>query len=82
MDGTKSKLERYIGSIISAVLAVLLICVFGLLYFFIFKEIPGVGYIGYIFIGIAVAAVGVTAAVLIQRIREIKRGEEDDLGKY
>jgi len=82
MDGTKSKLERYSGSIISAVLAVLLICVFGLFYFFIFKEIPGVGYIGYIFIGIALVAVGVTAAVLIQRIREIKRGEEDDLGKY
>jgi len=57
MDGTKNKLERYIGSIISAVLAVLLICVFGLFYFFIFKEIPGVGYIGYIFIGIALVAV-------------------------
>ena len=82
MDDANKKLDKYTGSIISAVLAVLLICVFGLLYFFIFKEIPGVGYIGYIFIGIALVAVGVTAAVLIQRIREIKRGEEDDLGKY
>jgi len=82
MDDAKKKLESYMGPVISAVLAGLLICVFGLLYFFIFKEIPGVGYIGYIFIGIALIAVGVTAAVLVQRIREIKKGEEDDLGKY
>ena len=75
-------MRKYLGSFISALLAAFVILVFGFFYFIIFKEIPGAGFIGYIFITIAVISVGVTAAVLIQRIKEIKKGEEDDLGKY
>ena len=82
MGDLKRKLERYLAPLFSAIIAALLILIFGIFYFKIFSEIPGVGYVGYIFIGIALVAVGVTAAVLVQRIREIKRGEEDDLGKY
>ena len=47
-------MKRYFAPFFSAVIAALLIVVFGLFYFFIFKEIPGVGYIGYIFIAIAI----------------------------
>ena len=75
-------MKRYFAPFFSAVIAALLIVVFGLFYFFIFKEIPGAGYIGYIFIAIAIIFVGVMVAVLVQRIKEIKEGDEDDLGKY
>ncbi len=75
-------MKRYIAPFISAIAVALIIVAFGLFYFLIFKEIPGTGYIRFIFIAVTVVAVGVMAAVLIQRIREIKEGEEDDLGKY
>jgi len=75
-------MKRYFAPFLSAVIAALAILVFGFFYFIIFKEVPGAGFIGYIFITTAVIAAGVTIVVLIQRIKEIKEGEEDDLGKY
>jgi hypothetical protein len=75
-------IKKYIAPLVSALIAGLVIIAFGLFYFFIFREIPGVGYVGYIFMGIALIAVTITAVVLIQRFMEIQRGEDDDLGKY
>ena len=75
-------MKRYIAPFISAIAVALIIVAFGLFYFLIFKEMPGTGYIRFIFIAITIVAVGVMVAVLIQRIREIKEGDEDDLGKY
>ena len=75
-------MKRYIAPFISAIAVALIIVAFGLFYFLIFREIPGTGYIGFIFIAVTVVAVGVMAAVLVQRIKEIKEGDEDDLGKY
>ena len=75
-------MKRYIAPFISAIVVALIIVAFGLFYFLIFKEIPGTGYIRFIFTSITVVAVGVMAAVLIQRMKEIKEGDEDDLGKY
>ena len=37
---------------------------------------------GFICIAAALIGVGALTAVLIQRIKEIKGGEEDDLGQY
>jgi len=75
-------MKRYIAPFISAIAVALVIVAFGLFYFLIFREIPGTGYIRFIFIALTLIAVGVLVAVLIQRIGEIKEGEEDDLGKY
>lgn len=70
-------MKRYVAPMVSAIAAAILIVVFGFFYYFIFKEIPGTGLIQFVFI-----AVGILIAVLLQRIKEIKEGEEDDLGKY
>jgi len=75
-------MKRYVAPMVSAIAAAILIVVFGFFYYFIFKEIPGTGIIQFIFIAVTFIAVGVLIAVLLQRIREIKEGEEDDLGKY
>ena len=75
-------MKRYIAPFISAIAVALVIVAFGLFYFLIFREIPGTGYIRFIFVALTLIAVGVLVAVLIQRIGEIKEGEEDDLGKY
>lgn len=75
-------MKRYIAPMVSAIVVALIIVAFGLFYFLIFREIPGTGYIRFIFIAVTIVAVGVMAAVLIQRIKEIKEGEDDDLGKY
>ncbi len=75
-------MKRYVAPFISAIAVALVIVAFGFFYFLIFKEIPGTGLIQFIFIAVTFIAVGVLVTVLIQRIKEIKEGEEDDLGKY
>jgi multisubunit Na+/H+ antiporter MnhB subunit len=75
-------MKRYFAPLLSAIITAIIILLFGLFYFLIFRKIPGIGFLGYIFIAIAVISVGIMTAVLIQRIKEIKEGEEDDLGKY
>ena len=68
--------------ILSALAVGIIIAAFGIFYFVVFKKIPGASIIGFIFAGGALAGLAALAAVLYQRIKEIKRGEEDDLGKY
>ncbi len=75
-------MKRYVGPFVSALTVSLVITAFGLFYFIILKQIPGLGYIRFIFIAVAIVSVCVLVIVLIQRIRELKEGEEDDLGKY
>ena len=75
-------MKRYIAPLISAIAVAIIIVAFGFFYFLIFKEIPGTGFIRFIFAAVTLIAVGVMIAVLVQRIREIKEGEEDDLGEY
>lgn len=75
-------MKRYIAPIISAIAAGLVIAGFGIFYFLGFGQIPGASLIRYVFAAGAFAGLVVLVVVLIQRIKEIKRGEEDDLGKY
>lgn len=75
-------MKRYVAPILSALAVGIIIAAFGIFYFVIFKKIPGASIIGLLFAALALIGLGVLAAVLIQRIREIKRGEDDDLGKY
>jgi len=75
-------MKRYTAPIVAAIGAGVIIAVFGGFYFMIFKAIPGASCMRLLIAGIVLAALGVLVAVLIQRIKEIKEGEEDDLGKY
>lgn len=51
-------MKRYIAPFISAIAVALIIVAFGLFYFLIFREIPGTGYIRFIFLAITIVAVG------------------------
>ena len=75
-------MKRYVAPVLSALAAGIIIAAFGVFYFVLFRKIPGASIIGLLFAALALIGLGVLAAVLIQRIREIKRGEDDDLGKY
>lgn len=75
-------MKRYTAPILSAIGVAVIIAVFGGFYFIIFEAIPGASCMRFLILGLVLVALGVLLAVLIQRIKEIKRGEEDDLGKY
>ena len=75
-------MKRYVAPVLSAIGAGIVIIAIGVFYFRIFKEIPGGSVIGFIAVTGVLAGLGVLIAVLIQRIKELKGGEEDDLGKY
>ncbi len=75
-------MKRYVAPILSALAVGIIIAAFGIFYFVVFKEIPGASLVGFIFAAGALIGLGALVAVLIQRIKEIKGGEEDDLGKY
>ncbi len=75
-------MKRYVAPVVSALAVGIVIAAFGVFYFVIFKKIPGASLLGFIFAAGALAGLGALVVVLVQRIKEIKRGEEDDLGKY
>ena len=75
-------MKRYIAPVLSALAVAVIIAAFGIFYFILFKEIPGASVIRFVFAAGALIGLVVLAAVLVQRIKEIKRGEDDDLGKY
>ncbi|HDQ14978.1 MAG TPA: hypothetical protein ENN41_09230 [Sediminispirochaeta sp.] len=75
-------MNKYIGPVLSAVVFIIAIAVFGFFYFFVISELAGARIIGLLFVGAALVGMGIMVAVLIQRIKEIKKGEEDDLGEY
>ncbi len=75
-------MKRYIAPVLSALAVGIVIAAFGIFYFVIFKKIPGASIIGFIFAAGALVGLAALAAVLVQRIKEIRQGEEDDLGKY
>jgi hypothetical protein len=78
LSGEELKMKKYIAPILVSVLMIIyLIVYFGILIMLIentvFKVLLGI--IPAIFSGIMIY-------VLIERIKEIRSGEEDDLGKY
>lgn len=82
-DNTEhNKTGKYIPVVVVGVVSVFGIALAGFFYYFIFRTIGPTRIIG---IAILVVTAGLVAAmmyVVYTRITEIKRGEEDDLGKY
>jgi len=75
-------MKKYIAPIISALAVALLVAAYAVFWFFVIDEAEISGIIK---IGITVAAVlviGGIAAALFSRIKELKEGQEDDIGKY
>ena len=77
-----SNMKKYINKIISPIIISLLMIVYVVFYFtFLIYTIQFL-YLKILFGIIPIALIGAMVYTLIQRIKEIKGGEEDDLSKY
>ena len=76
----KKATEKLIGAVTCALILILMWVAYGAIFVFI---IPDVAVIFRIVIGVIFALPSaVLVGVLIERIKEIRSGEEDDLSKY
>lgn len=75
-------MKRFIGPLVSAIVAGAVIAAFGIFYFLICIHLPVGRWIAILFAAVAAGAIGILAAALLQRYHELKGGEEDDLGQY
>ena len=73
----KGKTKGYIAPIIVTVLLILYFVVY---FGFLISLIPG--WFKWLFVVFPIAFAGVIIYVCIERIKEIRSGEEDDLSKY
>lgn len=77
-----SDMKKYINKIIAPIIISLLMIVYVVFYFtFLIYTIQFL-YLKILFGIIPIALIGAMVYTLIQRIKEIKGGEEDDLSKY
>jgi len=73
---------KFLGPVLSAAAFIVFVVLYGCLYLFIFT---GAGFSIWINTAIFLIMAGFTAAMVwtvYTRINELKKGEEDDLGKY
>lgn len=75
-------MKKFIAPLISAVFAAVVMIAFGCLYVAVFLKIPDLKWLAVLFAAGALAGIAVLIAVLVQRYKELKRGEEDDLSEY
>lgn len=75
-------MKKYINKIIAPIIISLLMIVYVAFYFTILINTIPFLFLKILFGIIPIALIGAMVYVLIQRIKEIKGGEEDDLSKY
>jgi len=78
--GVCTKYKKLIAPIIITIIFIVYLCSW--FYFFIFLNGFKPGIFEVIGCIVPIALIGVSVGNLIQRIKEIRSGEEDDLGKY
>lgn len=75
-------MKKYFGPVLACAVVVALAVVTLVFFLWANKTEPAPGYIvAYFIIAIALVAIGTVTALLV-RIKEIRKGEEDDLGNY
>lgn len=77
-----SDMKKHINKIIAPIIISLLMIVYVAFYFTILIYTIQFLYLKILFGIIPIALIGAMVYTLIQRIKEIKGGEEDDLSKY
>ncbi len=75
-------MEKYLPKIIAPIIIVVLVGVYYIVMGLFIGSLPLPLWGRFIAIAVPLAIVGVCIYVLIQRINEIRSGEEDDLSKY
>ena len=75
-------MNRYIAPVISALVVMALAAGYAVFFFLVLNEI-NVGHLVKIIVSLVALFVIIgVAAALISRIKELRRGQEDDIGKY
>ena len=75
-------MKKIVAPVIVTFVILAFIALYASLYFFVIDTLAIKTIAKIIILAIAVGLSAVMIAVLVQRIKEIKGGEEDDLGKY
>jgi Na+/melibiose symporter-like transporter len=75
-------MKRYLPAILSALVVALLAVGYALFWFLVLDEAEILNVVKWIIAGGTALVVGGLAWAAIARIRELKGGQEDDLGKY
>lgn len=74
------KKEKHKGYIAPIVITVILLLYFIIYFGFLIAILPGVW--KYAFLIFPIAFIGILIYVCVERIKEVRSGEEDDLSKY
>jgi len=75
-------MNKYLGAILSALTVALLAAGYAVFWFFVLEEADMLGFVKILITVAAVLAICGVGAALFSRIRELRRGQEDDIGKY
>ena len=75
-------MKKYTAPIVILISMTVVAVLWGFLYFRIFSGPEFPGFVRLIVIIAAAVPIGLLTAAFIQRIKEINRGDEDDISKY
>ena len=75
-------MNKAIGAILSALVVILLAAAYAVFWFLVLDDADMVNAVRFIIAGVSLFVVIGVAWALVSRILELKRGQEDDLGKY
>lgn len=78
----EGEMKKYAAPIIILVILSVLAVLWGFLYFTIFSNLNFPPMMRFVVIIAAAVSIGLLTAAFIQRIKEINRGEDDDISKY
>jgi len=75
-------MNKYIAPVLSACAVVLLVAAYVVFWFVVLDKAEILGILKIVITVAAVLVICGIGAALFSRIRELKRGQEDDIGKY
>lgn len=73
---------KYRAPIVILILMTIVFSLWGFMYLRIFSGPEYPGFVRIIIVITAIAVISLLTAVFIQRVKEISKGEEDDISKY
>jgi len=82
MADSPNRSRQYVPAILSALVVIVLAAGYAVFWFFVLDEAEMVMFVKVFVAAISLFVVAGVAWALISRIRELRGGQEDDIGKY
>ena len=73
---------KYVAPVLSALVVIALAAAYGAFFFLVLNEADMEGAVKYIIAAVVLFVIVGVAIALVSRIRELRRGQENDIGKY